>query len=169
MAKLEADNAPEVRITRDEADRQQFDALALRNKDPNKQYRWARKKDINIARHKFHGYSVVDSTTDQVRSVLDDSTRMKKGEDVSTAIEASDMILMSIPKEKYEQLIRERNEKIKRHTRGVSSTFKSEVSRIAGPGIAYEEHSDNNEMRGMSDKAAREYEREKEHELAKRR
>lgn len=158
---------PKVEVTKDEADKGQFDATRLVNEDPNKKYRWARKKDINVARHQFNGYEVVDKKTDNVRSVLDETTRMKKPEDTTTSIEVSDMILMSIPKDRYEQILKQRSEKIHRTTRGVAATFKAEVGRIAGPGNAYEEHTDNNAMRGMSSDAYDRMQEEARHERRK--
>ena len=158
----------DVRVTKDEVDRKQFDALELKDRDPNKVYRWAKKRDINMARHKFHGYDPVDRNTDKVRSVCDDSTRMKKGEDVSTSIEFADMILISTPRENHERLLRERQDKIQRQTRGVTGEYKRAVGQIAGPGIAYEEHQDNPAMRGMSDKAFEKLQEEEAHERKRR-
>src|SRR6267142_6199246 len=94
----------QVEVVKDEADREQFDGLKVLNKDPNYHYRWARRRDVNIARHKWNGYEVVDSTTDKVRSILDDTTRMKKGTDVGTSIEiADDLVLMRMSKELHEK------------------------------------------------------------------
>ena len=148
-----ADTAETVEVTKDEADQRQFDALAITNPDPAFHYRWARKRDINMARHKFNGYEVVDSTSDKVRSILTDGTRMKKGEDTSTMVEVSDMVLMRTPRANHERIIREREDKIRRQTRSVAASYKRAVGQIAGPGNAYEEHQDNKQMRGMSEKA----------------
>ena len=155
-----------VEVTRDEATKRQFDAFALKGKDPSKHYRFARKRDMNIARHEFNGYEVVDTTTDNVRSVLDASTRMKKGADVGTHIEIADMILMSTSKENHERLMREREEKINRQTRSVSRGFKRTVEQTAGRygATAFEEHKDNPNMRGMSEKAYDKLNEERRHE-----
>jgi hypothetical protein len=157
-----------VEVVKDEVDRKQFDAFALKDKDPNKYYRFARKRDMNIARHEFNGYEVVDTTTDKVRSILDASTRMKKGTDVGTHIEIADMILMSTTKENHERLMKEREEKIKRQTRSVTQSFKRTVEQTAGRygARAYEEHSDNPNMegRGMSEKALSRLRQEEAHE-----
>lgn len=144
----------QVEVVKDEADREQFDGMKLVNKDPNKHYRFARKRDVNIARHKWNGYDIVDTTTDNVRSILNDSTRMKKGADVGTSIEIADeMILLSMPKELHEKRLQERENKIARRAKTVTSSYKEKVRQIAGPGIAYEEHRDNPQMRGMSEKS----------------
>lgn len=156
----------DVEVTKDEADRKQFDALDLKNKDPNKVYRWSRDKDMNVARHKFNGYDIVDSKTDKVESVMTPSTRMKKGEDVDTTVRVADMVLMSTSKENHEKLLKQRQEKINRQTRSVADDFKRAARSTGGSITAYEEHSEN---RGMSGKAAAEYEREKAHEEARER
>lgn len=161
---------PTVEVTKDEADQGQFDATGLINKDPNKVYRWSRQKDINVARHKFNGYQVVDSSTDKVRSVLDDGTRMKKGADTSTSIEWADMVLMSTSKENHERLLKQRDERVKRQTRGVAAGFKREAARFGQQNIvAYEEHQDNKQMRGMSEKSFNKFLEEQRHEEMKKR
>src|SRR6266446_4667886 len=159
----------DVQLTKDEQDRKQFDATDLVNKDPTKVYRWANKKDVNVARHKFNGYSVVDSTSDKVRSVLDDGTKMKKGTDTSTMIEVSDMVLMSIPKELYERNLARRAERIKRQTRGVSAAAMQQIDKSAKGKVSFEEHKDNPAMKGMSITAYEKLQEEKRHEEARNR
>ena len=135
-----------IEFIRDERDKQ-FDALALKNADPNKRYRFVRKKDINIAKAKFNGYEVVDGSSDQVRSVLDDSTRVKKGSDTTTAIEVGDMVLMSQPMEKHEERMRRRSAKISREEKSSGHDAVNEMNRQGGGQVrAFE---DNTESRGM--------------------
>jgi hypothetical protein len=161
---------PVIESFKDEADRAQFDATGLVDADPNKVYRWSRKKDINVARHKYNGYQVVDTTTDKVRSVLDDATKMKKGTDVSTSIEWADMVLMSTSKENHQKLLAARDAKIKRRTQGVSASFKRAAGRYSPSQFsAYEEHRDNKEMRGMSEKAFGKFLEEQRHEESRKR
>lgn len=135
-----------IEFVRDERDKQ-FDALALKDADPNKRYRFVRKKDINIAKAKFNGYDMVDSSSDKVRSVLDDSTQVKKGSDVTTAIEVGDMVLMSQPMEKHEERMKRRNAKIQREEKSSGHDAVNEMNRQGGGQIrAFE---DNSESRGM--------------------
>lgn len=63
------------------------------------------------------------------------------------------MVLMRTPVANYERILRRRDEKIQKQTRSVARGYKGAVEKIAGPGIAYEEHRDNKSMRGMSEKA----------------
>lgn len=135
-----------IEFVRDEADKQ-FDALALKNADPAKKYRFVRKKDIQMARAQFQGYEVVDTTIDKARSVLNDGTQVKKGSDVTTTVEVADMILMSQPKEKFEERVRRRDRKIERQISGHSRDAVDEMNRIGqGKVRAYQE---NTESRGM--------------------
>ena len=132
-----------IEVIKDEADKRQFDGTALKDKDPNKHYRWARDRDMAIARHNYNGYGIVDSTTDKVRSVCDESTRMKKGSDADTAIRLGDMVLMSTSKENYERRVKEEADKVKRQTQGVTAGYKQAVERLGGGArIGFEEHDD---------------------------
>jgi len=142
-----------VEVTKDEADQEQFDGLQLSNRDPNYHYRFARKSDMAIARHKFNGYEVVDSTSDEVRSILTDSTKMRKGADVDTTIAVGDLVLMRIPREKYEENMRRREERIRRVTRGVAASARRNMDSAGGARLSFEEHRDNPSMKGMSEKA----------------
>lgn len=136
-----------IEFVRDEADKQ-FDALALKNAKPDKRYRFVRKKDIQMARAKFNGYEVVDRSVDNVESVLDDGTRMKKGSDLTTSVEVGDMILMSQPREKFEERMGRRQRKIDReaadHSKNAVAAMNAEGR---GKVRAYE---DNTESRGMN-------------------
>ena len=137
-------------VTKDEADKTQFDGLAVENKKPGFRYRWSRKKDTAIAMHKFHGYESVDgSKPDSERSALDDSTRMKKDSGTSTSVEVGDMVLMRIPEEKYKALNERRLDKIKRMEQSTASEFKRQVRRAAphGEDLGFIDNSDSSERR----------------------
>jgi hypothetical protein len=135
-----------IEVITDEADQVQFDATRVEGLDPNYMYRWARKDELQIATHELHGYEIVDRTTE--KSLLNDRTRMKKGEDLSKNIEWGDMILMRIPKDLYEKRRMKENERILRKTRGVTASYKNAVARITGStDNAYEEHKDNRAMK----------------------
>jgi hypothetical protein len=129
-----------VEVTRDQADKRQFDGLALRNKNPALVYRWARKDDYQIAMHRYHGYEIVDRREDKVESELNSGTRMKKAEDTDSTIQLGDLVLMSIDKEAYEARRREENDLSMRRQLAAKRSFHNEVRNIAGQsGISYEE------------------------------
>ena len=142
-----------IEFVKDEADKRQFDALALKNADPNKHYRWARDRDMAIAKHNFNGYGIVDSSSDPVRSVCDESTRMKKSGDNDTTIKLGDMILMSTSKENYERRMKEEALKVKRQTAGVTAGYKHAVEQLGGAKrIGFEEHDDRHYAGEMTEK-----------------
>lgn len=135
-----------VEVTKDEGDQQQFDATKIYgNLDPARHYRWVRKGDVNITRKRLMGYTPVTHDSGIVH-VMDDGTRLKKGEDLSTAIEMGDAILMSCPKEMYEERQSRRRAKILRQTKGVTQAYKDAIERMAraeGQGdLSFEEHRD---------------------------
>lgn len=95
---------------------------------------------MTLARHRFNGYEVVDSSSDPVRSVLGEGTKMKKGTDVDTAIVLGDMVLMSTNIENHERLQRRRKTRIQRMAGGVADKLKQEGQR-SGMHV-FEEHRD---------------------------
>jgi len=139
-----------VEVIRDEADKEQFDATMVEGKDPNYHYRWARKDDKNILRHQLRGYEVVERTTE--RHIVDEHSRIKKGEDTSKAVEWGDMILMRTPKENFEARQGRERSKILRQTKGVAQAYKATIERMSGSSkTAIEEHRDNPSMRRVED------------------
>lgn len=116
-----------LEVTRDSGDQQQFDALAVRDKDPAFHYRWARKTDMAVASHQFRGYEVVDTETDKARSVLSQASKMKKKEDVDSTITLGDLVLIRMPIEKYQQRLRDEAALCKRREAAVKGAFKQAV------------------------------------------
>lgn len=145
-----------IEVTKDEADKKQFDSFGLKDEDPAKRYRWARERDINMAKHKYRGYDRVDSSSDKVRSVLTDSGRVKKGVEIDTAIRLGDMVLVSTSRENFDRMMKERNMTIDRQTRGVTASARRAIDQAAGERVSFEEHRKNDNMRGVS---AREFDR----------
>ena len=155
-----------IEVVRDEADKKQFDALALKNRDPEKHYRWSRDRDMSIARHRFNGYDIVDATSDKVRSVCDDTTRMKKGVDVDNAIRLGDMVLMATSKDNHNERMKEEALKVSRQTKGVTEGYKHAVARLGGERLGFEEHDDRHYAGDVSE---RDFDRQQEEERARRR
>lgn len=153
-----------VEFIKDELDQTQFDALQLLNRDPSYHYRFGRQTEMAMARNKFRGYEVVDRNTDAVRSILSDSTPMKKGADIDSAITAGDMILLRIPRHKFEENMRRREERVNRVTRSVAASAKRAINSAAGANVAFEEHKENRAMRGMSQRAYDKFEQEERQE-----
>lgn len=137
-----------IEVTKDETDQKQFDATRLYgNIDPSRHYRWVRKGDVNITRKKLMGYVPVRKD-EGVEHVMDDTTRMKKGEGESMLIEMGDAILMSCPKEKFEERQAARRSKILRQTKGVTQAYKDAVARMSRAegqeNLGFEEHTEKN-------------------------
>lgn len=140
----------DVTVTKDEVDKQQFDATQVDGKDPDRVYRWARDEDRNIRMHELHGYQIVERTTEQ--SILSDRTRMKKGQDNDNSIRWGDMVLMSIPRMLFEKRIARERALIVRRTQGVTEEYKSAMARITGnSNAAFEEHRHNPSMRTVTE------------------
>ena len=128
-----------LEIKKDQADKRQFDGLALRNRKPGFIYRWSRRDDFQVALNRFNGYEIVDRGEDKVESILSSGTRMKKGDDVDSTVTLGDLILMSTPEDNYNQR-RDREVKTAIHRQiAVTKAYHSEVARIAGQsGVSYE-------------------------------
>jgi hypothetical protein len=127
-----------VGVVRDQADKRQFDGLALRNKKPGVVYRWARRDDFQVSLNRFNGYEVVDRNEDSVESVLNSGTRMKKGEDVDGTITLGDLVLMSIPVKDYDERRKREESTALARQLAVTRAYHSEIARIAGQGVSYE-------------------------------
>lgn len=132
-----------IEFGEDEADKKAragFDMLEVRNKDPNMHYRWLNKNKLNMARKTGHlGYEICDG---KEQSVLSENTRIKKGTDVSGAIEVGDLVLAKIPKDKFEENRKVHESKVRARTRGISAAAASNINRAAGGRVAYEEHAE---------------------------
>jgi hypothetical protein len=135
-----------IEVTKDEGDQQQFDGTKLHGKlDENRHYRWVRKSSTNITRKKLMGYTEV-SRDSGVEHVMDDTSRLKKPEDISTVIEMGDMILMSCPRERFEERQNRQRAKILRQTQGVTAAYRQAVARMSSAegqrDLTIEEHRD---------------------------
>ena len=141
-----------VEVTRDQADKRQFDGLALRNRNPAMVYRWARKDDYQIAMHRYHGYEVVDRKEDKVESELNSGTRMKKADDLDTTIQLGDLVLMSIRKDLYDKRRNEEDTLARRRQLAVTRGYHEEVRRIVGQtGVSYEERAEGSHSGSMNE------------------
>lgn len=132
-----------ITVTKDEQDQQQFDATAVTGLDPSKHYRWVRKDPVNVARQQAKGYVQTVRTPDMVH-VVNDTTKIKKGEDTSTAIEWGDMILMETSQEAFEARQARKRAKIVRQTKGVTQAYKEAIARMSRAegqeNLGFEEH-----------------------------
>jgi hypothetical protein len=126
-------------VVKDQADKRQFDGLALRNRKPGRIYRWARRDDFQVALNRFNGYEVVDTAEDPVESVLSSGTRMKKAADTDGTVTLGDLVLMSMPVEDYEQRRRNEEQLAIRRQLAVTKGYHAEIARISGQhGVSYE-------------------------------
>lgn len=134
-----------VEVIKDADDQQQFDATRLEGLDPAFKYRWVRKDPVNLTRKEMIGYEVVQKTPEMVH-LVNDRTKIKKGEDTSSAVEWGDMILMRLPRDRYEARLARKREKTLRQTKGVAQAYKQTIARMAaaqdGRPLAFEEHKD---------------------------
>lgn len=135
----------QIEITKDEIDQHQFDATMVQGLDPSKHYRWVKKTPVNVTRKGLQGY-VQTVRTPELRHVVDTTTPMKKGEDISSAIEWGDMILMEMPKEVFEDRLNRKRARILRQTKGVAQAYRAAIARMSeGAGqknLGFEEHTD---------------------------
>lgn len=135
-----------VQVMMDEADKaridpqRQFDPLGLRNKDPNKHYRWAKKSESRVGYHKFRGYSVTEKVAGGVEAMASDNTIMKKGVDADTSIQIGDLVLMETSKENHDRLNAQVADKTQRQTRSIGSDFRRRVRKDTGEDLGYEDH-----------------------------
>jgi hypothetical protein len=138
-----------LEVTRDEHDNEQFDATRIQGLDhANKHYRWVRKDPVNVTRQKLKGYEQT-VRTDEMKHVVTDTTKIKKGEDLTTAIEWGDMILMETSKDNHEARQAKKRARILRQTQGVTAAYKDAVARMSrsetGKDLGFVEHEDRTE------------------------
>ena len=135
-----------IKVDKDAADQEQFDATSVTGLDPNLHYRWVRKDPVNMTRQQAKGYEVVEKS-DKIKHILDAGTKIKKGTDASTSMEWGDMILMSTPRERFEERLARKRAKIVRQTKGVTQTYKEAIARMSRSGgqepLGFEEHKEN--------------------------
>lgn len=131
-----------VEFVRDERDKKAPDTLGITGRDPNKAYRWLRKQDTNIAMAEHRGWEI--NRGGKERSVLSPHSGVqRKGTDVDSTVSVGDLVLASMPRERYEQLQKENQDRIRRRTAGAASQFHSSaVDPIRGERLSYEEHKD---------------------------
>lgn len=137
----------ELEVLQDEEDKEQFDASVIIGKKPGRYYRWARNDDTNLIRRKLDGYDVCRDP--DIKSVLNASTRMKKGQDVDDTIILGDMILVETTQENHDRLMERERKKIARRTKGVMEDFKRKIGMSPdGRPLAFEEHGKSSEAEG---------------------
>lgn len=141
-----------VSVIKDSADQQQFDATKVEGLDPAYHYRWVRKDPVNVTRQQLKGYETVVKAPEMVH-VVSDRTKLKKGEDQTTAIEWGDLILMRTPKDNHEARLAQKRARILRQTKGVAAGYKAAIARMTqaeeSRELAFEEHTDTS--RGYQD------------------
>lgn len=134
-----------IEVTKDEQDQQQFDATAVTGLDPSKHYRWVRKDPVNLTRKQIAGYTVTARTPEMIH-VVATNTVLKKGEDLSTAIEWGDMILMETSLENFKARQGRKRAKTLRQTQGVAQAYKEAIARMSRSAgqrnLGFEEHQD---------------------------
>jgi len=128
-----------IEFVKDEKDKKmaagQYDPLRVENKDPRFHYRWIRKERLNLTRKRdFLGYTPTDG---KEQGVCSDNTPLKAGEPIAGQVEVGDLVLMKIPKEKFEEHRQRNQEKIDALATGVAASFNAAVG-----GRGYEEHRD---------------------------
>jgi hypothetical protein len=129
-----------IEFVKDEADKKMaagvYDPLTVRNKDPEKHYRWLRKEKMNMSRKtEFLKYKPVEAREEA--SVCGENTPLKAGANVATTVEVGDLILAEIPKELHEEYRKRNKQKIDALATGVTASFKAALG-----GRGYKEHKD---------------------------
>lgn len=128
-----------VEVTRDEADKEQFDASVVIGRKPGRYYRWARNDPRNLIMRKLDGYEVC--TDPDVKSALGTTTRLKKGTDIDDTVTWGDLILVETSQENHDRLVERERAKIVRQTKGVMTSYRAAIAKAAqGQDLAFEEH-----------------------------
>lgn len=131
-----------VEVMQDEADKKRFDPLGIRNKEPGKHYRWARKTDMRVGLHKFRGFVPSERREGGVEAIAAGNTVMKKGLDADTTISVGDLMLMETSVDNHARLEKEVDDRNKKMKRTVATDFKRQVRRATGEDLGYEDHSE---------------------------
>lgn len=130
-----------VEVTKEDRENKPYDPLEVRNKDPNYEYRWARKTDINLRKKEYQGYEFVNATTNKGEKISEDPrTGVIKVPDGSRHI--GDTVLMRVSKAVYDGRRRESVDKAQRRLEAAKHEY---LDKHRGTG-AYEDHKDNKGM-----------------------
>lgn len=117
-----------VEVVQDEKEKQPFDGSQVRNLPDDMVPRWAKKNPIRLQRLQDQGYVFVNSTTAKgVKLVEDPRTGEVKIPDGSR--HRGDMVLMMIPRDKYEARQAAKRGEARRRVEGEKESTKEQLRR----------------------------------------
>lgn len=101
------------------------DMIAVKDKDPNKRYVWVRERDTDISKFSLLGYELeVVGEEEKVHGAGDNRKRV------------GDVVLMSIPRTRYDLIQSVREERRKKRQRSPIKEYKKRAAEAAARGEA---------------------------------
>lgn len=117
-----------MQVNVDETDKRGFDATIVLHAQAGKKYRLLNVNKHNMARKSWRGWEIV--TGGPERLAIDASTPIKKGADLDSTRGYSDVVLASMPIEKWEERIAKPVRELQRQRNAsIERQFKNSVGR----------------------------------------
>lgn len=117
-----------IEVTKDEADKAQYEPFRVLNRKDGYEYRLLNKNSHNIERRLHEGFEIVQGKDPEKIMGLNGNNPFKQGTDTDTTRQYHDVVLARIPKNLAERRRKAVRELTERRSGAVTSEFKNAVS-----------------------------------------